>query len=178
MDLVIIGFLLTFPSACALIPGASWHPIVQSPYFNVLIYFCSCERFVCWFNALNPANFYGALRPALRPVLTSVTISSLVIADSPHGYSQESKLPRSVLALDWVLILGLSLSINLLPFFLRAQKHVRMSVACRILILPTIKNLLRISSFSQPYTGQVDASLVILLTLHGSTCRAAHYPIP
>lgn len=67
------------------------------------------------FNALNPVNFYGTLLQFVRPVLTSVTVGSLVIAAILlAGYSRGlfENYPRSVLALDWALILGLSLSVR------------------------------------------------------------------
>ncbi len=62
------------------------------------------------FNALNPANFYGTLLQFVRPVLTSVTVGSLAVAGILlAGYSRGSfeNYPRSVLALDWALILGI-----------------------------------------------------------------------
>jgi peptidoglycan/LPS O-acetylase OafA/YrhL len=76
-------------------------------------------------NALNPANFYGTLSQLVRPVLTSVTIGSLVIAGILlTGYSLGAfeNYPRSVLALDWALILGLSLSIRFIFRFFGVHK--------------------------------------------------------
>ena len=67
------------------------------------------------FNALNPVNFHGTLLQFVRPVLTSVTVGSLVIAGILlTGYSRGlfENYPRSVLALDWALILGLSLGVR------------------------------------------------------------------
>ena len=78
------------------------------------------------FNALNPANFYGTLSQLVRPVLTSVTVGSLVIAGILlAGYSLGSfeNYPRSVLALDWALILGLSLSVRFIFRFFGVYKN-------------------------------------------------------
>jgi peptidoglycan/LPS O-acetylase OafA/YrhL len=77
------------------------------------------------FNALNPAIFYGNLVQFVRPVLISVTIGSLVIAGIVlAGYSVGwfGNYPRSVFALDWALILGLSLSVRFIFRFLGVYK--------------------------------------------------------
>lgn len=69
------------------------------------------------FNALNPANLYGTLVQFVRPVLTSVTVGSLAIAGIIFaGYSRGffENYPRSVLALDWALILGFSLGVRII----------------------------------------------------------------
>ncbi len=78
------------------------------------------------FNSLNPANFYGTLSQLVRPVLTSVTVGSLVIAGILlAGYSLGSfeNYPRSVLALDWALILGFSLSVRFIFRFFGVYKN-------------------------------------------------------
>lgn len=77
------------------------------------------------FNALNPAIFYGTLSQFVRPVLISVTAGSIVIAGIILvGYSLGSfeNYPRSVFALDWALILGLSLSVRFIFRFLGLHK--------------------------------------------------------
>jgi peptidoglycan/LPS O-acetylase OafA/YrhL len=67
------------------------------------------------FNALNPANLYGALVQFVCPVLISVTAGSVVVAGLVlAGYSLGwfGNYPRSVFALDWALIFGLSLGVR------------------------------------------------------------------
>jgi len=78
------------------------------------------------FNALNPAILYGTLTQFMRPVLISVTVGSLFIAGIILvGYSRGSfeNYPRSVFALDWALILGLSLSVRFIFRFLGVYKN-------------------------------------------------------
>lgn len=67
------------------------------------------------FNALNPAILYGTLVQFVRPVLISVTVGSVVVAGIVlAGYSVGwfENYPRSIFALDWILILGLSLGVR------------------------------------------------------------------
>jgi len=78
------------------------------------------------FNALNPTNFYGTILQFVRPVLTSVTVGSLVIAGILlTGYSLGlfENYPRSVLALDWALILSLSLGVRFIFRIFGAYKN-------------------------------------------------------
>jgi peptidoglycan/LPS O-acetylase OafA/YrhL len=78
------------------------------------------------FNALNPANIYGTFQQFVRPVLVSVTVGSLVIAGILlTGYSRGlfENYPRSVLALDWALILALSLGVRFIFRLFGAYKN-------------------------------------------------------
>jgi len=78
------------------------------------------------FNALNPSNLYGTLVQFVRPVLLSVTVGSIVIAGiilAGYSLGQFENYPRSVFALDWVLILGLSLSVRFIFRFLGLYKN-------------------------------------------------------
>ena len=62
----------------------------------------------------------------VRPVLTSVTVGSLAIAGIIFtGYSRGlfENYPRSVLALDWALILGFSLGVRFIFRFFGAYKN-------------------------------------------------------
>jgi FlaA1/EpsC-like NDP-sugar epimerase len=82
--------------------------------------------FSVWFNAVNPANFYGTLVQFVRPVLISVTAGSILIAGIILvGYSLGSfeNYPRSVFVLDWALILGLSLGVRFIFRFLGVYKN-------------------------------------------------------
>lgn len=83
------------------------------------------------FNALNPANFYGTLAQLVRPVLTSVTVGSLAIAGillTGYFLGSFENYPRSVLALDWILILGLSLGVRFIFRFFGAYKNEALKV--------------------------------------------------
>ena len=78
------------------------------------------------FNALNPANLYGTLLQFVRPVLTSVTVGTLAIAGIIFiGYSRSlfENYPRSVLVLDWALVLGLSLGVRFIFRVFGAYKN-------------------------------------------------------
>jgi peptidoglycan/LPS O-acetylase OafA/YrhL len=78
------------------------------------------------FNALNPANFYGTLVQFVRPVLISVTVGSLVVAGIvlvEYSLGSFENYPRSVFAMEWALILGLSLGVRFIFRFLGVYKN-------------------------------------------------------
>lgn len=78
------------------------------------------------FNAVNPAALYGTLVQFVRPVFVSVTLGTLVIAVIVFvGYSlgRFENYPRSVFAMDWALILGLSLGVRFIFRFLGLYKN-------------------------------------------------------
>ncbi len=67
------------------------------------------------FNALDPSNLYGSFQQFARPVLISVTAGSVVVAGIIFtGYSVGwfENFPRSIFAMDWALVLGLSLAVR------------------------------------------------------------------
>jgi hypothetical protein len=79
------------------------------------------------FDALNPLNLYGTLQQFIRPVLLSVTVSSVVITGIVYlvyslGYLEN--FPRSVLLIDWLLTLILSLLIRLLFRYFNFYKQI------------------------------------------------------
>jgi hypothetical protein len=78
------------------------------------------------FNALNPSILYGTFVQFVRPVLVSATLGTFVLAVIVFaGYSlgQFENYPRSIFALDWALILGLSLGVRLIFRFLGVYKN-------------------------------------------------------
>jgi len=77
------------------------------------------------FNALNPAHLYGSFVEFVRPVLISVSAGSIALAGiifSVYFLGKFENYPRSVFALDWALVLGLSLSVRFIFRFLGMYK--------------------------------------------------------
>ncbi len=64
------------------------------------------------FDALNPTTLYGSLVQFIRPVVISVTVGTLalgVISFTGYSLGWFHNFPRSILIVDWVIMLGLSL---------------------------------------------------------------------
>lgn len=71
--------------------------------------------FSTYFNSLNPAVLQGTFLQAAKPVLVSVTTASLAVAGvvySIYSLGLIENFPRSVFAIDWAIVLSLSLFVR------------------------------------------------------------------
>ncbi len=78
------------------------------------------------FNAFNPTILYGSFMEIIRPVFLSVTSGSLIIAGIVYlGYFFQwfENFPRSILLLDWALVLGLSIGVRFLFKYFQVYKQ-------------------------------------------------------
>jgi len=93
----------------------------DSYYPTILLMFWSSfllrTIFSTAFNGLNPSILHGSFMQVVRPILISVTVGSISIAGITYmGYSLRwfENYPRSILIMDWAIVLSLSLCVRFL----------------------------------------------------------------
>jgi len=77
------------------------------------------------FNALNPSILHGSFQQLVRPVLVSISVSSAFIFGiifSGYSLGWFDNFPRSVFAIDWALVFGLSLLTRFIFRYFRAYQ--------------------------------------------------------